>query len=111
MKEEKKEMRITDAELSWIKNTFAGNDTGLKIMRKIFFPEVKVETPIGQQIDLWMTIPLEDLTPEEIVINVKARNNLIQHIEQGLMQLKALAGLKEETVEQTIDRLKKNSSK
>lgn len=111
MTEEKKEMRITDAELSWIKNTFAGNDMGLKIFRKIFFPEIKVETPIGQQVDLWMTIPLEDLTPEEALINIKARNSLIQHVEQCLVQLKVLAGLKEETVEQTVERLKKNSSK
>jgi hypothetical protein len=36
---------------------------------------------------------------------------LITHIEQQLMQLKMLAGLKEETVEATKERLSKNSNK
>lgn len=107
----KGEMRITDAELSWIKNTFAENDIGLKVFRKIFFPEVTVNAPLGQNVDLWMTLKLEEMSPEEALVNIKARNSVIQHVEGCLMQLKALAGLKEETVEQTLERLKKDSSK
>lgn len=107
----KGEMRIKDEELSWIKNTFAENDIGLKIIRKIFFPEITGDTPVGQIVDLWMTLKLEEMNPEEALINIKARNSVIQHVEGCLMQLKMLAGMKDETVEQTKQRLKKDSNK
>lgn len=111
MKDGNKEMRISDIELSLIKNTFADNDQLLKIMRKVFLPEITGDTPIGQSIDLWMTVKVEDMSPEEAIMNLKARNTVIQHLEMCLMQLKVLAGQKDETIEQTKERLKKDSSK
>ncbi len=114
MNENKKagsQMRITDADLSIIKNTFAENDELLKVLRKVFLPEITEDTPLGQVIDLWMTVKIEDLTPEQALINIKARNTLITHIEQQLLQLKFLAGMKSETVDQTKERLSKDSSK
>lgn len=106
-----KQMRITDAELEIIKALFAENEPALKLMRKIFLPELDPTTPIGQNIDLWMTIKVEDMSPEEALINIKARNTLISHVEQQLMQLKTLAGMKKESVEETKNRLLKDSSK
>ena len=35
-----KQMRITDEELAVIKGLFADNEEGLKVMRKIFLPEI-----------------------------------------------------------------------
>jgi len=58
-----------------------------------------------------MTLKIEDLDPEQALINIKARNTVIQHLEMSLMQIKVLAGLKEETVEKTKENLKKNSAK
>ena len=107
----KPEMRITDEELSIIKSLFADNDKALKIMRKIFLPEIMPEAPLGQNIDLWMTVKIEDLTPEQALINLKARNTVISHIEAQLMQLRNLAGMKDESVDETKDRLTKNSTK
>lgn len=104
-------MRITDAELSIIKNTFADNEDLLKLMRKIFLPELDPSAPLGQNLDLWMTIKIEDLPPEQAIINLKARNVLITHVDQQLMVLRTLAGMKSETLEQTKERLKKDSSK
>jgi hypothetical protein len=40
-----------------------------------------------------------------------ARNTLISHVEMQLAQLEGLAGMKDETVEQTIARLQKDSAK
>lgn len=111
MKEQKGEMRITDAELSLLKDLFAGNDALLKVLRKIFYPEVTAESPIGQNIDLWMTLSIDGQTAEEAMINIKARNALINHVEQCLLQMKILAGLQTESVEETKERLKKNSNK
>lgn len=104
-------MRITDLELSEIKKLYAENPTALKMLRKIFLPEVSAEAPIGQNLDLWMTMKIEDLDPEQALINLKARNTVIQHIEQCLLQLSLLAGAPNESVEDTKSRLAKNSTK
>lgn len=106
-----KEMRITDAELKEIKALYAENKTALKLLRKIFLPEITPDAPIGQNLDLWMTMKVEDLTPEQALINLKARNTVIQHVEQCLTQLNLLAGEKAESVEETKNRLAQNSTK
>lgn len=105
------QMRISDIELELIKSTFAGNEELLMLMRKVFLPELDPSLPLGQNIDLWMTLKIEDLTPEQAIINIKARNTLIQHIESQLMTLKMLAGTRDESVEATKKRLAQDSSK
>ena len=105
------EMRISDTELQVLKTTFAGNDALLKLLRKVFLPELDPKAPLGQQIDLYMTLKIDDMSMEQAIINLKARNILISHIEQQLMMLKLLAGQTEETVEMTKERLKKDSAK
>lgn len=105
------QMRLSDTDLSIIKNTFADNEELIKVLRKIFLPELSADVPLGQNIDLWMTLKVDDLEPEQAIINLKARNTVIQHLEMCLMQLNVLAGSKEETVEATKERLKKDSSK
>lgn len=104
-------MRITEADLAVIKSLFAENDEALKVMRKVFLPEITSDAPLGQVVDLWLTLPLDGQTPEQALINIKSRNLVIQHIEQQLLQLRSLAGRKDESVEQTRNRLGKNSTK
>jgi hypothetical protein len=106
-----KQMRITDAELATIKSLFAENEEGLKIMRKIFLPEIDYDAPLGQVVDMWMPVEVDEVSPEQAIINIKARKTLIVHVESCLMQLRTLAGTKEETVESTKDKLMKNSNK
>lgn len=103
-------MRITDAEMSLIKNTFAGNEDLLKLLRKIFLPEYDAKAPLGQVVDLWMTLDVSQKTPEEAYALILARNQLIKHVEQQLIQLRFLAGKKDETVEETKKRLAQNST-
>jgi hypothetical protein len=107
----KQELRYSDAELAMLKTTFAENDELLKLVRKIFLPELKFDAPIGQNIDLWMTIKVEELSPEEALINLKARNSLIQHLEMCLNTIKILSGQKTESIDQVKERLMKDSSK
>ena len=186
----KQSMRYSEEELSLIKNTFAENEELLKtlrkffwqfsldpiqleeikkisaqkelvkLLRKTFLPFLEPDAPFQQVIDLWMTIKLEGITPEnahpiiqsrekliqyldqqlkylenEVVsepkiyfkdlarmsnlgvdseenyINLVVRNMIISHVEMQLNQLIVLAGDKEETVNQTIERLKKDSMK
>ena len=185
MAEKKQRMRYSDAELSVLKTVFASDDELLmilrkaflfapfeanekarlkavfkdeqllKLMRKTYLPEIEWNAPVGQIIDLWMTIDVKDKEPEaamivmrarkhlmeciemglerlahpekEIKIGVSdfqisddaedslvaliARNTLITHTEQQINQISVLAGEKEETVEETKERLSKNSAK
>lgn len=106
-----KQMRLTEEELSTIKALFADNEPALKMLRKIFLPEVSADAPLGQNIDLWMSVNVDNMSATDAVINIKARNTVIGHVENCLLQLSALAGRKDETTEQTMERLQANSNK
>lgn len=54
---------------------------------------------------------LSEKSPLEAHVNILARNTAINHIEQQLSQILILAGRKEETVEETKERLQKDSTK
>lgn len=105
------QMRITKADKDLIKAVFKGNEPLLLLMRKIFLPEIDPNAPIGQVIDLWMTVKVEGLSLEEQLINLKARNSLISHVDNMLMTLKLISELEEQTPEQAALKTKANSSK
>lgn len=183
------QMRYSDEELSIIKNTFCENDELLKALRKVIFqgvlndeevkmirafnmqhggvhvlrktilPEIDLDAPFFQMVDLYVNIDTKEATIEKaypmavardivseyleqqlgiltgenkekdnkIIFNklhstrgkdietafteLSARNTLLQHVDFQLMQLKMLAGNKDETIEQTKLRLQKNSNK
>lgn len=181
MEQKEQQMRISDEEISVLKTTFAENDALLKsvrkamlglpmktdeakylaelfkseelkrVVRKMFLPEIDGDAPLGQILDLWMTVSIVDKMPdialmqlesrelliqqleaglqnlekgEEInltsftvmkdeetdYINIITRNTLINHVDQQLIQIKILAGRKEESVEDTKKRLQKDST-
>lgn len=101
------QMRFSKEELALIKSAFKGNTDLLKLMRKVFLPELDPTAPLGQIIDLWMTVPVKEMTAEQAQVNILARNSLIMHVEQQLLQLQALA----EMGEMTVADVTKNSSK
>lgn len=105
------QMRITPDEQLTIQKIFKNNEPLLKLMRKMFLPEIDPNAPVGQVIDLWMTIKTEGMSLEEQLINLKARNQLITHIDQILMQLSMISKLEETTPEQIKEKAVKNSSK
>jgi hypothetical protein len=105
------QMRITENDIAMIKKLFKGNDEALKLLRKMFLPELDPSAPFGQMIDLWMTVDIKDMTPEEAYVNLKARNTLITHLDQQLFALATIANKEEESVEQVTARLKANSAK
>lgn len=182
----KREMRYEERELSIIKNTFAGNDEIIPILRKIFLqisldpielaqvqtlrsqpdtlailrktflPTIDVYAPLNQVVDLWMTVNIKEKSLEAIELEITAReklidyleqqlaylekdiaptvqfdkltkilstkkldtatnfimrNTLLGHVDQQLRQLVLLAGTKDETTEETLARLQKDSTK
>ena len=111
MPTKKNETRMSDADFATAKAMFSDNDEGLKFLRKIFYPEVDVTNPIGINFDLWTKLDLNGLTPEQKIIKVEANQMLIAHIEACLSIIKTIAGTKEESANQTRERLTKDSSK
>lgn len=105
-----KEMRFTKEELEMLKGAFKGNDKLLKLLRKVFLPEYDYEAPLGQVIDLWLSLPVEGISPQEAQTKLIARNQLIMHIEQQLIQLDALANERQLTPEEIAKRAKQNSA-
>lgn len=105
------QMRITTEDRKIIKGLFKDNDPALKVLRKIFLPEIDPQAPLGQVIDLWMTVKIDDMSPEEAVINLKARNLLIQHVEQMLIQLQIISKQEETTPEEAKAKVRADSSK
>lgn len=181
-------MRYSDEELSLIKNTFCENDYLLKVIRKVFLqgdlssdemkvmrgftmnpesvrilrktlaPEIELDAPFFQMVDLHVNIDTKEAgmdkaypqilardlmcdylaqqfdvlmdkkstnpvikfstlhradkkEPMQAFVELMARNVILTHLEFQLLNLKMLAGQKEETVEQTKARLQKNSNK
>lgn len=104
------QMRFSDHELKLVQATFKDNIDLLKLMRKVFLPELDPKAPLSQNIDLWMTLDLNG-DPEQVLINIKARNLLITHIEQRLMELQGLSHITIETEEEKAIREKKDSTK
>lgn len=105
--------RITTEDIAVIKSMFADNDAALKVIRKIFAPTISATDPIGKTGDLWapMFLDLVDKSPEQAVIEIKAHQKFVSYIEGGLRNLKLLAGKKEESAEDTLRRLQKDSAK
>ena len=106
----KQTMAYTDEELSLIKATFKGNEKLLKLMRKVFLPEYDPYAPLGQVMDLWVSLPLKEMNPQDAMVNILARNELIIHVEKQLIVLDALAEREEKTPEEIKQNIVKNSS-
>jgi hypothetical protein len=105
------QMRISLIEIQLLKSVFKGNEELLRLMRKLFLPELDPYTPLGQNIDLWMTVKIDEMTPEQALINLKARNMLIQHLDMQLLMIKSLVENTDDTPEQALEKLRQNSSK
>lgn len=116
-KKKVQQMRISDVEFELLKSTFAEREELLKtirnlffglpltedekrqirevfssealrkLMRKQFLPELQNDLPIGQAIDLWMTIDLKDKDDDERMRIIESRRILIEMIEKSLKLL------------------------
>lgn len=104
-----RQMRITPEEIEIIKNTFGNNERLLKLMRKMFLPELDPNAPVGQLIDLYLTLNTDGMTPEDVYINLKARNQLVAHVDQVLMQFLLIS--QQPTNSEVVAKVGKNSAK
>ena len=101
----------SDAELALIKAAFADNEPLLKLLRKVFIPMHDVNAPIGQMTDMFMDFKAREIPMDELKAIIVGKQDLVQHLDRGLIILKAIAGTKTETLEETKKRLTSDSSK
>jgi hypothetical protein len=111
MMEQGKQMRFTEEEIKLLESTFKGNERLVKLMRKVFLPEYDPNAPLSQVVDLWMTLDLQNVSPQDAMVRIWARNSLITHVEQQLMQINFLANMGQETEEEKTKRIKADSAK
>lgn len=104
-------MRMTPEDVAAFKAMFADNKGGLKALRKIFLPELSTDNPLNMNFDLWSKLDLSGLSGEQKLVKVEANQMLIAHIEACLGMINVLAGSKDETAEETLERLMKDSTK
>lgn len=102
---------MTEEEIKFLNGSFANNPVGLKALRKLFLYEVEMENPLGMARDMWTTLDLTNMSAEDRVLAVTARQMMIRHIEGALTVLATIAGDKVETQEEIEKRMKKNSNK
>ena len=116
-KAKKPKMRYSTSELSLIKSTFHANEPILQALRKVFFqvelsdedktalkpvtesaevrallrktyyPEIEIDAPVGQLVDLWLTVDSQELSPAEARTALRVRNRLMELIHAGLDRL------------------------
>lgn len=106
-----KETRMNEADVARLKAMFADNEDNLKVLRKLFYPELCVENPLGMNFDLWSTTDLSGLSVEQAHVMIEARKMMINHVEGVLRMMQTLAGKKDESPEDTLKRLMKDSAK
>lgn len=70
-----------------------------------------VDAPVNRALLLSELVDLEGKSDEQAFVDITARNYLLSWIDSNIQQIKFLAGKKEESVQETLDRLQKNSAK
>lgn len=107
-----KNARMTEQDIAVLKAMFEDREGAVEVIRKIFFPELTADSPININGDMWSRLQLtSDMTPESKVIAVEAHQKLVQHVESCLQIIKVLVGKKDESPEQILARLTKDSAK
>lgn len=106
-KKDKANFLFTDEEIMLIKNIFADNESLQNLMRKVFL--ANYDNPHAS---IWANFSIEAFpTMEQAVVAIQAKQEIIKWIESRLLQIRILAGSKEETIEQAKERLLRDSTK
>lgn len=70
-----------------------------------------VDAPVNRAFLLSELVDLGGKSDDQAFVDITARNYLLSWIDSNIQQIKFLAGKKEESVQETLDRLQKNSAK
>jgi len=108
----KQEARITPTDIAVLKAMFEEREGAVDVIRKIFYPELTADAPLHANHSMYTErLLLNDMSPEQKVIAVESHQKLVQHVEGRLQVIAALIGRKDESPEQVLERIKKDSGK
>ena len=110
----KAELYITEEDQTLLRDTFKGNERLIKLLRKVLLPTLSDPgLPIedfGK--DMWFSRrEWSQIPAEEAKILICAREETIKFIMGGLINLKQIANITEESPQAKALRMKKDSSK
>lgn len=66
------------------------SEEALEVVKKTYYPEIDLDAPFGQVVDLWLTIDSKDKDPEEVYNALLVRQRLMELIKSGLNRLQGL---------------------
>ena len=82
----------------------------IKLMRKVFLPEITQDAPIAGNESL-MRMRLDGLSTDEIAIEAKTAMRLISHIEGALSMVQNVVSNKAESPAEIAQKIRKDSLK
>ena len=114
---EKQTMRFSNADLKLLKSTFAERDDVIFALRKFFLqlpmheredvllknaitqpvwdvikksflPELEGDLPLHQEVDLLLTVKVDNMSPDVAGLNIKARLSVIDYMRKMMSKLK-----------------------
>lgn len=106
-----KQSRLVASDIATLKGAFQDNDALIEVIRKVFYPQLTEDSPIRANFDLWTRLDLNGMMLEQKVIRIEAHQLMVNHIENALGNIITLIGKKDETPEQVLARLSKDSAK
>lgn len=60
------------------------------LLRKVLLPQIDTKAPLGQAVDLWVSIDTKDKSAEEAHLDMKARSILIEYLLDRFDELRGL---------------------
>ncbi len=72
---------MTESEQSLIKG-FAKNPQAMELLRKTLIPDINPEAPVGQLVDLWVSIDTKNKLCEDAYLEMKAKLIFVKYLEQ-----------------------------
>lgn len=105
-------LTIEDANI--IRTAFKDNPRLMRAIQKIFIPTIQDPEmkPESMADDFWLSgTEWEAIPADETKAMVVGRERAIKHVMGGLIRIKSIANVKEETLQETANRRSKDSTK
>lgn len=105
-------LTVEDAEI--IRTAFKGNKKLFRALSKIFIPTIQDPEMVPESMaeDFWMSGKQWDMIPaDEAKALIVARQDAIKHVMGGMIRIKAIASVKDESMQEVANRRLKDSSK
>lgn len=83
------QMPLSATDLSLLHLNFKGKPELMKVVRKTFVPELDGDVPLGQQVDLFLTIGLKEMMPDVGAVHLESIKIWRNYTEQQLNVLES----------------------